>query len=107
VTIERDLANEAAQALRWAMRLRLTPAGWSAAERAMGMLEDAFAAGDADMVRDAVFELDLLSRRIKEKLGQDSAEAPASPKQRDRANELIHQLGPDTEDIESRRENAE
>ena len=94
MSIHDDLAEEAADALRWAMRLRLTPAEWSHTEEAMARLDDALVAGDQKALRDAVFDLDQLSRRVTEKVGTDS-DAPPSPKQRDRANELIHRLTPD------------
>jgi CATRA-associated small protein len=86
-----ELVEEAAEALRWVIRLRLTPGEWARADQVMTMLDDAFAANDRNAVREAVFDLDRLARRVKEKLGQESA-APPSPKQRDRATELIHKL---------------
>jgi hypothetical protein len=107
MAIDQGLADEAVQALRWVVRLRLSSAGWSSAEQTMRRLENALAASDADTLRDAVFELDQLSRRVTEKLGQDAENVPASPKQRDRANELVHRLAPDTGDDEVRRENPE
>lgn len=106
MAIDRDLADEAVQALRWVTRLRLTPAGWSAAEQAMRRLDNALATGDASTLRDAVFELDQLSRRVAEKLGQDNEIVPAAPKHRDRVNELVHRLAPDAEDDQNRHENS-
>lgn len=91
MTIHEDLVEEAAEALGWVQRLRLTPVEWARADQVMTMLDDAFAANDQNAVREAVFDLDRLARRVKEKLGGEST-APPSPKQRDRANELIHKL---------------
>jgi hypothetical protein len=97
MSVHEDLAEEAAETLRWLLRLRLTPAEWSYADQAMRMLGDALTAADQDAVRAAVFDLDQLGRRVAEKLGTDSP-TPPEPSHRDRANELIHRLTPDTEE---------
>jgi len=87
-----ELADEATQALRWILRLRLASAEWSLVEQVMDRLDRAIAANDEDAVRDAIFDLDQLSRRVKEKLGRESDTAPAMPKHRDRVSDLEHRM---------------
>jgi hypothetical protein len=90
--MESELADEATQALRWVLELRLTSAEWSTAEQAMASLDRAISADDQDAVRGAIFELDQLSRRVKEKLGRQSDTAPATRKQREQVADLEHRM---------------
>lgn len=70
-----------------------TPTTWQRFEDALTAMHAAHEAGDTDAMEQVLYELELLSRRVSEKLGQEPEE-PA-PKVRDRANELVHTLLPD------------
>lgn len=106
MTTNPELAADAAEALRWVTRLRLTSSEWSYADHAMAMLDEALTSDD-DAVREAVFDLDQLSPRVKEKLGRDSETDTVPPRIRDRANELIHRLSPDLDPHEDNESGAE
>jgi hypothetical protein len=94
MAISEDMASEAAQALTWVTALRQTAEGWVHTERIIVELKTALKAGDEDAAREAVFELDLISRRVQEKLGEEPNLTEMPAKQRDRANEMVHELSP-------------
>lgn len=98
MTITRELAEEAAEALRWFVRPKRTQAAWACADEPMAALRRAVDAGDEDGVRVGLSELDRLSRRVQEKLGQESDDTEAPPRIRDRANELVHTLAPEQDE---------
>ncbi|WP_370972640.1 CATRA system-associated protein [Amycolatopsis sp. cg9] len=95
MTVDRELAREASEALNWTVRLRLSPTEWSYAEQIMTALGEAMAHEDEAALQDATQALDRLARRVSEKLGKEPDREPASPKQRDRVAELVHKLDTD------------
>lgn len=70
-----------------------TPTTWQRFDDALTAIRAAHAAGDTSAMEKVLYELDLLSRRVSERLGQEPEEPAA--KVRDRANELVHTLLPD------------
>jgi hypothetical protein len=95
VTVDRNAAVEAAEALRSVLQLRLTASGWTVAETAMDALDRALTADDERVIWESAFDLDHLSERVQERLGRGS-ETAAPDRIRDRAGELIDRLAPDT-----------
>jgi hypothetical protein len=93
--IDPRLAAEAVTVLRWAARLRLDESGWAEAEQALQAVDGAIIAADEDRLRDALFDLDHLTRRPSERLGVPADDVPASPRVRERFTDLVHRLSPD------------
>lgn len=86
----RDVADK----VRWILGGRRTPTTWQRFSDALTAVRAAHEAQDDAAMEQVLYELELLSRRVGEKLGQESAQEP-EPKVRDRANELVHTLLPD------------
>ncbi|ANZ41311.1 hypothetical protein BBK82_40465 [Lentzea guizhouensis] len=93
MTIDQELLHDVAAQVRWMLGSRRTPTTWQRFEEALAALQKAHAAGDTAAVEKVLYELELLSRRVSEKLGQEPEEP--TPRVRDRANELVHTLLPD------------
>lgn len=93
VTIDQELRRDVAELVRWMLGSSRTPRTWQRFEDTLAAMHAAHEADDAAAMENVLYELELLSRRVSEKLGQEPEE-PA-PKVRDRANELVHTLLPD------------
>ncbi|WP_143139090.1 CATRA system-associated protein [Lentzea waywayandensis] len=99
MTIDPELVRDVAEKIQWFVDGRRTPNVWQRFDSALTAVGAAHGANDAAAMEQVLYELELLSRRVAEKQGQESAEEPP-PKVRDRANELVHTLLPDDEQDE-------
>src|SRR5262245_51543119 len=99
MAVSEELADEAASALRYAVRKQLEPAGWLRVNATLTALEAALAAGDERATRNAIRDLDGV--RAPTRLGgqPDPAEEPVPipPEQRERINKLIDEILPGTQ----------
>ncbi|WP_439664774.1 CATRA system-associated protein [Lentzea sp. HUAS TT2] len=94
--MDQELVRDVAEKVRWIVGGKRTPNTWQRFSDALTAARAAHDADDTVAMGQVLYELELLSRRVGEKLGQEPAEEP-EPKVRDRANELVHTLLPDDE----------
>ncbi|MEV6239125.1 CATRA system-associated protein [Lentzea sp. NPDC051838] len=97
MTIDQELARDVAGKIQWLLSRRRTSNTWQRFDDALTAVRAAHESGDSAAMEQVLYELEQLTRRVSERLGEESAAEP-EPKVRDRANELVHTLLPDGED---------